>query len=215
MARCAAPHCSRRGFTLAEMAIVLGVIGLILGAIWVAAAAVYANMRIEKAQQQILAIVQNIRALYPLSSAFGAAAACGVNCPQEVTAELASAGVFPRDMLPAGVTVVNGNYATYPLNPWGTPVAIFSDGMTASGDSFELQVQAASFANFDINPLPDCQSLLGRMVGPGMGSGLVGVAEGIGWLGNGGLLPNPNVSQLGVSSFVGCKDAIFMFLLKG
>src|ERR1700740_210314 len=57
----------KRGFTLTEIAIVLGIIGLILGAIWVAAAAVYNNMRTSKATTEILTAVQNVRALYATS----------------------------------------------------------------------------------------------------------------------------------------------------
>ena len=42
----------RRGFTLTEIAIVLGIVGLILGAIWVAAAAVYNNLRVSHADTE-------------------------------------------------------------------------------------------------------------------------------------------------------------------
>ncbi|MGQ3505077.1 type II secretion system protein, partial [Enterococcus faecalis] len=49
---------AKRGFTLTEIAIVLGIIGLILGAIWVAAGAVYSNLRVSKATTQLLQITQ-------------------------------------------------------------------------------------------------------------------------------------------------------------
>ena len=57
-----------RGFTLTEIAIVLGIIGLILGAIWVAAAAVYNNMRVATANTELLQITQAMRAMYATSS---------------------------------------------------------------------------------------------------------------------------------------------------
>ncbi len=56
-----------RGFTLTEAAIVLGIVGLILGAIWVAAAAVYENMRTNRANEQILKVAQAVRSLYASS----------------------------------------------------------------------------------------------------------------------------------------------------
>src|SRR5271168_1816583 len=58
----------KRGFTLTEIAIVLGIIGLILGAIWVAAAAVYNNLRTSRATTELLTIAQNVRATYATSS---------------------------------------------------------------------------------------------------------------------------------------------------
>jgi prepilin-type N-terminal cleavage/methylation domain-containing protein len=54
----------RRGFTLTEIAIVLGVMGMILGAIWGAASTVYSNKKTTAALQEILAIVANMRGLY-------------------------------------------------------------------------------------------------------------------------------------------------------
>src|SRR5271170_6840773 len=63
-----------RGFTLTEIAIVLGIIGLILGAIWVAAAAVYTNMRTSKTTTELLDIVQNMRAMYATSGTIDPAA---------------------------------------------------------------------------------------------------------------------------------------------
>ncbi len=79
-----------KGFTLTEAAIVLGIVGLILGAIWVAAAAVYTNMRVETANKQLLSIVQNVRSLYASSTSMDDAS----------MQSLAAAGVFPSDTSP-------------------------------------------------------------------------------------------------------------------
>jgi hypothetical protein len=49
---------------MTEIAIVLGVMGMILGAIWGAASTVYANKKTTSALQEILAIVANVRGLY-------------------------------------------------------------------------------------------------------------------------------------------------------
>src|ERR1700733_12022724 len=87
---------TKRGFTLTEIAIVLGIIGLILGAIWVAAAAVYTNMRTSKTTTELLDIVQNVRAMYATSGTVDPAAdmaAFGIQAGGGLT--YIRAGVFP------------------------------------------------------------------------------------------------------------------------
>lgn len=54
----------KRGFNLIEIAIVLAVIGLVIGGIYVAASSVTDNQRKQKAQAQLLTIVQNMRSAY-------------------------------------------------------------------------------------------------------------------------------------------------------
>ena len=55
---------ARRGFTLTELAIVLGVMGLILGAIWSASATVSANQKNTKAIRQILVVAQAMKSSF-------------------------------------------------------------------------------------------------------------------------------------------------------
>jgi len=94
----------RRGFTLTEIAIVLGIVGLILGAIWVAAAAVYNNLRTSHANTQILQTAQALRTLYATQNTITA----GDQRQAAITA-----GAVPSDM-------VNLNVAPPTLiNPWG------------------------------------------------------------------------------------------------
>lgn len=97
-------HVHRQGFTLTEIAIVLGIIGLILGAIWTAAASVYANQHVAKAATETLMIVQNFKSLYgnnPLTEPNG----------ENLTTFAMSAGLFPADMVQAG----NATYAIGPI----------------------------------------------------------------------------------------------------
>lgn len=96
----------RRGFTLTEAAIVLGIVGLILGAIWVAAGSVYGNLRMRQASESLLVITQNVRQLMTGSSAFGNGA--GTN----ITVNLINKNVFPANNLVA----VGNAFAT--INPW-------------------------------------------------------------------------------------------------
>lgn len=48
---------ARRGFNLIEAAIVLGVVGLVLGGIWIAAVAMYENYKVSKTEMDVLSIV--------------------------------------------------------------------------------------------------------------------------------------------------------------
>ena len=53
-----------RGFTLTEIAIVLGIVGIILGAIWAAAGTVYSNNRTKEASTEVLTIIGNWQSVY-------------------------------------------------------------------------------------------------------------------------------------------------------
>ena len=58
----------KRGFTLTEIAIVLGIIGLILGAVWAAAKNVYANTNMSKGEQIASVLVASVRSTYAQSA---------------------------------------------------------------------------------------------------------------------------------------------------
>ncbi len=104
-----------QGFTLTEVAIVLGIIGLILGAIWVAAAAVYTNMRTSKTTTEMLSIVQNVRAMYGTSGVVDPNADMnGFGVQNSTGLTYIQAGIFPTDTLNA----VGAN-ATTAQDPWG------------------------------------------------------------------------------------------------
>jgi prepilin-type N-terminal cleavage/methylation domain-containing protein len=78
----------RRGFTLTEIAIVLGIVGLILGAIWVAAAAVYNNLRIAHANTEVLQIAQAIRSLYATTGTDAGMSTDNLICAKAVPADM-------------------------------------------------------------------------------------------------------------------------------
>jgi hypothetical protein len=102
----------RRGFNLIEAAIVLGVIGLVVGGIWIAAASVKERLDINNFARQILTISSNWKQLYR-----GVPQQVGANTT--ITTALIDAGVIPRDM------VVNGAARA----PWGGTVGtILQDG---------------------------------------------------------------------------------------
>lgn len=92
----------KRGFTLTEIAIVLGIIGLILGAIWSAAASVYANHRVSTANRDVLTIAQGMRGLYATQSALDVAYKGALMTPNPldtlniIPPEIQAAGPFPN-----------------------------------------------------------------------------------------------------------------------
>lgn len=55
---------NRAGFTLTEIAIVLGAVGLVLAAVWSVSSAVWNNSQSQQLEQQILTIAQNVRDYY-------------------------------------------------------------------------------------------------------------------------------------------------------
>ncbi len=78
------------GFTLTEIAIILGIVGMVLGVIWISAATLYTNMRIASSNRQLILITQAVRSIYATSVTI--AAADGV----AITGSLIPAGIFPR-----------------------------------------------------------------------------------------------------------------------
>ena len=55
----------RRGFNLIESAIVLGVVGVVLGALWVTASAVMERWKVNRVSEALLQIDQEARKLFP------------------------------------------------------------------------------------------------------------------------------------------------------
>lgn len=139
-----------RGFTLTEAAIVLGIVGLILGAIWVAAASVYANMRVNTANRQLMTIVQNIRSLYATQT---------VTTGLDTTSAI-SAGIIPADM------VISATSAT---NSWGGGVVVNSvNSGGGAGTGFNVRFLAV--------PRAGCIDFIVAASGQGHDEGLVGVS---------------------------------------
>jgi len=72
-------HSSRSGFSLIEAAIVLGVVGLVIGGIWAAASSISRNMRKNEALSGIMQIMNRIKNLPPDGSQYIATA---IDCPK-------------------------------------------------------------------------------------------------------------------------------------
>ena len=148
-----------RGFTLTEAAIVLGIVGLLLGAIWVAAAAVYNNMRISTTTTQILQIAQAVRAMHATTTS--------ITTGGDLAPTLAQAGAIPKDMMdnaiPPSIT-----------NVWGGAVRITATTAAVGG----TPAQQAFTITYEGVPTAACSDLLVRNTGSGRDSGLLQAGAG-------------------------------------
>jgi prepilin-type N-terminal cleavage/methylation domain-containing protein len=107
-----------RGFNLIEIAIVLAVVGIIVGGIYVAASSVYENNRKQEVQKQLLTIVQNMRAVYAGQVAIGTF----------TTADAVAARIIPQDMIATATTAINA---------YGGAVTVANAGSTGFEVTFE------------------------------------------------------------------------------
>lgn len=85
------PLSRRRGWTLTELVIVLGVFGLVFAVVWLAAGSVWDNYRIYRVNQQILTVVRNVREAYGLTGKL-----LGTN---NQTSVIAGEGLIPAEMI--------------------------------------------------------------------------------------------------------------------
>ncbi len=119
-----------RAFTLTEIAIVLGIMGLILGAIWVAASSVYTNMRVSTTSRDVIAFSQGVRNLYGNQGSMDSGLASGGSSLSNYQA-LVQSGAVPSSW-------ING---TNIVDTWGGSIT-FTPGTTAntSADSFVVDL---------------------------------------------------------------------------
>lgn len=100
----------RSGFNLVEAAIVLGVVGLIIGGIWVAANAVNEQRRVSQTVSNILQIEQNVRRLFPQGLR------SNISIVQLMTTDLSNSGLFQGTDISSGVDSWNVRYGLQQLD---------------------------------------------------------------------------------------------------
>ena len=106
----------RKGFNLIESAFVLGIVGIVLGAIWYAAASYYENYKVNKTVEGILTIMRNTKNLVSLREALAQWGYAGTN----VTSDAIKLNVFPQDWVnnkkiyaPSGNQIYFLDYSNY------------------------------------------------------------------------------------------------------
>jgi hypothetical protein len=88
-----------RGFNLIEAAIVLGVVGLVIGGIWVAASAMLENYKISKSIEDLKFIAINTQKIISVATA-------NTLGTQDITTFAISSGIVPNDLV-HGTSVKN------------------------------------------------------------------------------------------------------------
>jgi prepilin-type N-terminal cleavage/methylation domain-containing protein len=131
----------QRGFSLVEIAVVLGVVGIILGAIWVAAVSVSKKETVNQATQELQTIEQNMVTLYQNRSF---PSACGGGT------DMTDAAV-KADIIPSQFTYPS----LAPCTKAGQPWHISAGGLTIN------TVSATSYSiSFSDIPVDGCAALL-------------------------------------------------------
>jgi prepilin-type N-terminal cleavage/methylation domain-containing protein len=116
-----AARSKKRGFTLTEIAIVLGIMGLILGSVWSAASSVYENMKITDAINGIVQASNTIRGQFSNSMTTGVSGA-----------NITTAGVFPVSWK----TTTAGVYG----NPWNRNATASKAQVYGSATAFTVHL---------------------------------------------------------------------------
>jgi type II secretory pathway pseudopilin PulG len=113
----------RRGFNLVESAIVLGVVGVVLGALWATASSFNESYKVNKTVEGISSIVRNIQNLigYESSARIGS---------MQLNQTLISAGAIPKDW-------VNGSNIKTPL---GLAFIYNEEGSGGTPNRFNIQI---------------------------------------------------------------------------
>jgi type II secretory pathway pseudopilin PulG len=110
------------GFTLVETTVVLGIIAIVLGALWVVASQVRAAHQVSKGSQELVAIVQNVRAVFAEQG--GVDGSQGSNINQA----LDQLKVFPLDMRQDQSTA-----AGIIFHPWDQTLTVGGGGGGGAG----------------------------------------------------------------------------------
>lgn len=132
----------RRGFSLIEAAIVLGVVGIVIGGIWYAATSVIQSQRINDTAAGILQIASGARRLfshadYPTTA----------STDTTVTSTVVSAGLFPADF-----KIGSSGFA---ISPMGAMIRVH----ISTGPRLRIGISGLS-------TLSDCAQLIRRFAAP-------------------------------------------------
>lgn len=139
-----------RGFSLIEAAIVLGVVGLVIGGIWVAAASVSAQHRASVLAGDISKIVANTRSLIPLQSY------PTTNTGIPIAAILSVENIFPTDYTGSGNLVTS---------PGGVRMGLSLSYSASLGPVFLVIIYGVARNNGSVFNSADCINLVHKFAG--------------------------------------------------
>ena len=131
---------TRHGFSLTEIAIVLGVIGLIFGSVWAVAASVGHSHRQTQVMRQMSTVVNNIRDQYAAVIQWPAAGT-------DMTATFAGQNLFPSEM-------VQGGTYTHAL---GGAFSVQTANNQVTGIPSTVRLQFAGLS------APDCAAIIAQL----------------------------------------------------
>jgi hypothetical protein len=175
---------------LVEIAVVLGVVGLVVSGVWKVASSGRESVRRELAFDQVTILVKNVRAYF---QGRASSVVSGVTTPANYTLFMIEQGVVPIEM-------VNRKTSPYVADlPWGnrfgaTGSLFLCDGSShcANGATNAIGDSTTASQSFTVRlsalPLGACVYLLGKLTGPGSPDGLKYVAV------NASALYNPRTS---------------------
>jgi type II secretory pathway pseudopilin PulG len=145
------------GFSLIEAAVVLSVVGLVIGGIWAAAATVQENRRQSRMLESAIYIINGIAERYRNFSVSYETFSEAGGVPRS-----AWPGIIPDDMNVVGVN--------QPVSPWGTPITI---NVTNDAHTIWMYLEVPIAACITLGPKIDF--MLGKF-----GSGTGGAGYGMG-----------------------------------
>lgn len=124
----------KRGFNLVEAAIVLGIVGLVIGGIWVAASNVMHNQRVAQLKADIVQTINRTRSIaHNQFDAICAQQGCGTN--RNITPMLLAAGAIPKSYSTGTTSVLSGVLSSNAAadGPGGAKMVVTIGDWTAFG----------------------------------------------------------------------------------
>jgi len=178
---------SRRGLSLIETVIALGILGFVMTGLWVAASAVSSKSALDATIADMMQLTQNIRSLYSNQATF-----IGVASGTDISTRMIKAQVVPT-------TLVNPTSGADLRTRWNTPIIIAVGDPT---DRFDIVFQ---------NTLPTdaCVMLAGMAAGTVRDKGLIEITAGA------ESYTGAALRDLTATMIPPCTNVTFTFNLKG
>jgi prepilin-type N-terminal cleavage/methylation domain-containing protein len=144
-----------RGFTLTELAIVLGIFSFIVAAVWAAGSDARKSARVRLGTDDVMIAVTNMRGYAAGMSSYPNYGTLGAN--SNVTTNMVSSGIVPQNLLSGGT----------PYDEWNGLFTVYTG---VSGTTFRVYMYNV--------PTDDCRKLIAGIV---TANGLGAIQSSAGW----------------------------------